>query len=80
MGIHFEYTVHVEPQQTEHSERIFTTLFNGVCAMLNGGKYSLFLRNRLWAEAGNMTNLLFNNLFTSIRDFNPFQQFWGREE
>ena len=58
MGIKFSYTAPGTPQQNDHVEQNFTTLFNRVHVMLNGGKISSFLRNRLWAEAANTIILL----------------------
>ena len=45
MGIEFECTAPSMPQQNGHVEHKFTTLFNKVHAMLNGGKFSSFLTN-----------------------------------
>ena len=43
----FEYTAPGTPQQNGHVEWKFATFVNRVCAMLNGGKISFFLRNGL---------------------------------
>ena len=65
-------------QQNDHVEWKFITLFNKLCALLNNGKFSTFLRSGSWARAVNTANLLENNLFTPNRDFSPFQQFFGK--
>ena len=43
LGIDFEYTAPGTPQQNGCVERKFATLFNRVQAMLNGGKFTLYL-------------------------------------
>ena len=47
--------------------------------MLNGEKFSSFLKNGLWTKAANTATLLDNNLLTKMRDLSPFQQFLGGE-
>ena len=54
-------------------------LYNGGCAMLNGGKLSCFLWNNLQAKAANIATLLENNLIMRSRHLNPFQHFLGKE-
>ena len=78
LGINFEYTAPGTPQQNGCIERKFATLFNRVCAMLNGGKFTTYLQSGLWAEATNTAMLLENNMITPNRTLSPFQQFFGR--
>ena len=79
MEVEFEYTAPGTPQQNGLVEWKFAILFNRVFAMFNGGKFSAFLRNGLWAEAVSTASHLQNNLVTTNRDLSPFQQFWGKE-
>ena len=53
-------------------------LFSRVDAMLNGGKFSPFLRHGLLAETASTATLLENNRLTLMRDLSPFQQFFGK--
>ena len=46
--------------------------------MLNGGEFSPFLRNGLWAKAENISNLMENILFPTKRQLSPSQQFFGK--
>ena len=61
IGIELQNNDPGTPQQNDHVEQKFMTLFNRVCAMLNGGKFSPFLKNDLWAEAANTAIFLENN-------------------
>ena len=79
MGMKFECTAQGIHQQNGCVEQNFTTLFNRVCAMLNIGKFSSFLRNSLRDEATNTVTLLENNLLTHYRDLSPVQHFLVRE-
>ena len=56
------------------------TLFNQVHSMLNGRKFSAFLRNSLWVKATNTATLHENNLVTPNKDLSPFQQYFGKEK
>ena len=47
MGMKFKYIAPGNPQQNGHIEWKFTTLLNQVLAMLNGRKFTAFLRNSL---------------------------------
>ena len=78
LGIDFECTVTGMLQQNGCIEWKFTTLFNRVCAMLNGGKCTTYLWSSLWAEAANTAMLLENNLITPSRTLSPFQHFLGK--
>ena len=40
--IEFQYTAPDRPQQNGHIKRKFATLFNWVCAMLNGSKFKIY--------------------------------------
>ena len=77
-GVEFEYTSPGTPQKNSHVEWKFAALFNQVCAMLNGGKFTTYLQNGLWAKAANIATLLKNNLITPNRTISPFQQFFGK--
>ena len=79
LGVDFEHTVSDMPQQNGCIKQKFATLFNQVCAMLNGEKFNAYLQNGLWAKAANTIMLLENNLLTLNRNLSPFQQFLGRE-
>ena len=68
------------PHRNGRIKQKFTTFYNRVEAMLNGGKVSFFLRYRLWTEAANTKTLLENNLVTTIRQLSPFQQFHGNRK
>ena len=46
--------------------------------MLNGGKFSAFLKNSLRAEATNTTTLLKNYTIISKGDVSPFQHIFGK--
>ena len=77
LGINFECIAPGTLQQNGCIEHKFTTLLNGVHAMINGGKFTTYLQNGLWAEAANTATLLKNNLLTPNRT-RPFQQFFGK--
>ena len=47
MGDDFEYSAPGTPQQNNSIKRKFVTLFNRVCAMLNGNKINAYLWNAL---------------------------------
>ena len=55
-GNEFEYTSPDTPQQNSPIQQNFANLFNRAHVMVNNGKFPLFLRNRLWAEAANTKN------------------------
>ena len=74
----FKYTAPGIPQQAGLVEWKVATLFNRVCAMLNGRKFPLFLRKSIQAKAYNTATLLENNLVTPNRDSSPFQQLSGK--
>ena len=80
MGMEFKFTTLGIPQQNSQVEWKFTTLFNQVCAMLNSGKFTAFLRNGLWVEATNTAMLLMNHLVTPNSNINPIQHFFGKEK
>ena len=46
--------------------------------MLNGGKFTPYLRSSLWTEVANTAMFLENHLTTPNRSLNPFQQFFGK--
>ena len=79
LGIDFKYTALGTPQQNGCIKQKFATLFNWVCAMLNGGKFTAYLQSGLWTEAANTATLLENNLVTPNRTLSPFDNFLGRE-
>ena len=54
-GGKFEYTAQGMQQWIGGVERKFTTLFNQVCATLNGVKFNAFLCNCLWDKAASHT-------------------------
>ena len=63
----FEYTAPGTPQQNGLVEEEFVTLFNPIHAMLNGGKFTAFLRNGYGPKPP--TLLLFFNIFLgSVRE------------
>ena len=76
LGIDFEYTAPGMPQQNGHVEHKFATLFNQVCTMLKGGKFTTYQRNCPWTEAAKTATLLQNNLITPNRNPSPFQNFF----
>ena len=53
----FKYIMPGTLQQNGQVGRKIATIFNQVCPMLNGGKFSPFLRNSLQAKAANNTML-----------------------
>ena len=61
MGVQVKYIMPGKQQQKSRVKQKFATLFDRVHAMLNNGKFSSFLRNRLWAEAANMSLFLTTN-------------------
>ena len=73
LGIDFEYSIPGTPQQNGCVKCKFASLFNLVCFMLNGGKFTAYLQSGLWAEAANTATLLKNNLLTPNRTLSPFQ-------
>ena len=73
LGINVEYTAPDMPQKCN-----FATLFNLVCAMINGGKFTTFLQSSLWAEAANTAMLLENHLIIPNKILSSFQQFFGK--
>ena len=78
LGINFEYTAPGMHQQNGCVEHKFTTLFNWVHAMLNGGKFTIYLQSSLWAEAAKTATILENHLFTPNRTLSPIQHFFGK--
>ena len=66
------------PQENECIEHNFAILFNGVHAMLNGGKFTAYLQSSLWAVAANTATNVKNHLITSNMTLSPFQQFFGK--
>ena len=58
LGVNLEYKAPGMPQQNGFIEQKFATLFNQVCAMLNGEKFTTNLCNGLWAKAANTPMLL----------------------
>ena len=62
LGVDLRYTAPGMPQQMGHVEQKFTTLFNKVLAVLNGGKFNTLQQNGIWAEATNIA-LLLENMF-----------------
>ena len=48
LGIDFEYTAPDTPHQNGYIKRKFATLFDRVCAILNGGKFTTYLQSGLW--------------------------------
>ena len=80
MELEFEYTTQGSYQQNSWVKHKFATLFNWICAMINGRKFSSSLRNSAWVKADNTGTLLENNLVTPNRDLSPFQQFFGKEK
>ena len=79
LGINFEYTAPGMPQQNGHIKCKFATLFNQVCTMLNGEKFTTYLQSSVWAEAANTATVLKNHLITPNRTLSPFQQFLRKE-
>ena len=71
-GFQFEYTTSGTLQQNGRVERKFSTLLNTMHGMLNGGKFSSFLRNSIWAKAANTVTLLENNILTPMRDLSLY--------
>ena len=80
MGMEIKFTAPDTPQQKGQVEQEFATLFNLLCAMLNGGKFTTFLKNGLSPKAANTTMLLKNNLITPNRNVRAFQQFLEGKE
>ena len=78
MGIEFEYTTTGSLQQNYYAEQKFATLFNRVCALINGEKISPFLRNSSWAKTTNAASFFDNKLLTPLHDLSSFQQFFGK--
>ena len=76
IDVHFEYTSPGTWQQNGPVERKFAIFCNWVCALINGGKFSSFLRNGLCAETNNTAMLLNNNLVTKSRDLSFFNIFF----
>ena len=80
LGVDFKYTAPGTPQQNGCIEEKFSTLFNQVHAMLNGGKFNAYLQNDLWAKAVITTMFLKNNVPTPNRTLSPFQQLFGKRK
>ena len=80
MGIQFKYTMPGAPQQNGLVGRKFATLFDRLCAMLDNGKFSSFLRNGLCAEAANLSTLFESNLLASLRFKMISAIFWKEKE
>ena len=51
MCVKFMYTMPCTPQQSRRVKWKIVTMCNKVQSMLNGGKFSCFLRSDLWAKA-----------------------------
>ena len=71
-------TLHIVQHYKGMSREKFAILFHRIHAILNGGKFSPFLRNNLWAESAITANLLEYNLITPTKDSSPFQQILGK--
>ena len=67
-------------QTDGHVELKLTTICDRVCGMLNGEKFTGFLRNSLWADASNTAILLEYNLVTPNKGLSPYQQLFEREK
>ena len=80
MDVKFEYIVPRTPQQNHSIEHKFAMLYNGVQDILNGGKFSCFLRKSLWADAANTVMPMENNLITKPRKLSLFLNFWEEKE
>ena len=76
LAIEFEYTAPGTPQQNGHIKQKFATLFNQICATINGGKFITYLGSGLWAEVANTAMILKNHLITPNRPLSPFQHFF----
>ena len=72
MGSQFEYTMFSTPKQNSIVESKFLILFNMIHAMLNGGKFSHFMRNGLWADAANTATVWENDVFALSRNMSLF--------
>ena len=78
LEIDFEYTAPGMRQQNGWIKWKFTTPFNWVCTMLNGGKFNAHHQNGLWAKTANTAMHLDNNLITPHINLSPFQQFFEK--
>ena len=80
LGIDFEYTAPGTPQQNGWVEHKVAMLFKRVHAMLNSGKFTIYLQSSLRMEAANTAMLLNNNLITPNRTLSPSPHFWEGKE
>ena len=53
MDINFEFAIFGIPQQNDRVRQQFAKLYSRIGVVLNGEKFSFFLRNGLWAETAN---------------------------
>ena len=79
MGVQFKYITPGSQKQSCCVEWKFATLLDKIYTMINSGKFVLFLRKGLCADAANTSTLLENNLHVPVRDVSLFQKKLGRE-
>ena len=77
LGIIFEYTAPVTPQQNGVVERAFVTVMGRARAMMNHAGFTMAKRQQLWCEAAQTATMLDNILVQDSAKSPPFTQFFG---
>ena len=80
LGTKFEYTAVGTPQQNGRVERKFATLYGRVRSMMIEAGIKEKLRQKLWAEAANMSVDLDNILVTKRDEENAYERFYGSKK
>ena len=78
LGIIFEYTAPVSPQQNGVVERAFVTVMGRARAraMMNHAGFTMAKRQQLWCEAAQTATMLDNILVQENAKSPPFTQFF----
>ena len=79
LEVSFEYTSVGTPQQNVRVERKFTTLCGRIRLMMIDARMEKELRQKLWAEATNMTTHLDNILVTNKNNKNAYEFFYNKQ-
>ena len=77
MGIIFEYTAPVTPQQNGVVEGAFVTVIGRARAMTNHAGFTMAKRQQLWCKAAQTATMLHNILVQESAKSPPFTQIFG---
>ncbi len=79
LGIQFKYTALSTPHQNSQVEQKFATLWDFLCAMIEGTLFSSELHQKLWSEAANMAKYLDNYILLKVLSTIQIPHFLGRD-